>query len=354
MEQPRWIDYMRLDDLAPALRNPKGHDQQLIRASVSRFGSIDAPVLDERTGRLVAGHGRRDDALARRERGEAPPEGFVLDADGGWLMAVQRGWASASDDDADAAGIALNEGTIAGGWTNEGAELADVLADLRSRGGTDALEGTNYNGERLDALLADLAAPAPDLDPAAKVGADDDDVLPFPDHRRSVTGDVWQLGPHRLVVGTSEEDRTWALLDAPAADLVWTDPPYGVAYVGKTADAMTIDNDALTVEQLAVLLGQALRLTLDATRPGAVWFVAAPPGPAVLPFLTTLTELGVYRQMLIWLKDTLVLGHSDYHYRHELLLYGWTPGAAHHAPPARTFDSIYEYPRPKRSATHQP
>lgn len=217
MDQPRWIDYMRLDDLTPALRNPKGHDQDLIRASVSRFGSIDAPVLDERTGRLVAGHGRRDDALARRQRGEDPPDGFVLDADGGWLMAVQRGWASASDDDADAAGVALNEGTIAGGWKRD--ELADLLQELNVSDG--GLAGTGYDQGKLDLLLSSLAPPAlpddpgPDVEPEAPA-----DPITQP-------GDLWEIGGHRLVCGSSRDlEVVQRLVDGRPVNLGVTSPPY--------------------------------------------------------------------------------------------------------------------------------
>jgi site-specific DNA-methyltransferase (adenine-specific) len=164
---------------------------------------------------------------------------------------------------------------------------------------------------------------------------------------------VWLLGPHRLAVGDSTDPNVWdALLAGGKADCMWTDPPYGVAYVGKTKDALTIENDALDEDGLADFLGSVLALALVNSRPGAAWFVASPPGPLHLVFGAALHRLDVLRQTLIWVKDQFVMGRSDYHYRHEPIFYGWTPGAAHHPPSDRKQDTIHEVARPKRSKDH--
>ena len=134
--------------------------------------------------------------------------------------------------------------------------------------------------------------------------------------------------------------------------MVWTDPPYGVSYVVKTADALTIENDALDADGLDDFLRSVFALALTHTSPGACWYVAAPAGPLTMIFGQALIDLGVYRQMLIWVKDQFVMGHSDYHYRHEPVYYGWTPGAAHHALADRKQDTIHEADRPKRSKEH--
>jgi site-specific DNA-methyltransferase (adenine-specific) len=181
---------------------------------------------------------------------------------------------------------------------------------------------------------------------------DDQDVAP-PAEPVTRHGDVWVLGDHRLVCGDSTVQGTWdALLGGAKVDMVWTDPPYGVAYVGKTADALTIENDALDEDGLRAFIGLLLDRTIAATRPGAAWYVAAPSRPLNLIFGQALHRLGVYRQQLIWVKDQFVMGRSDYHYRHEPLFYGWTPGAAHHALDDRTQDTVWEVPRPKRSTEH--
>lgn len=80
--------------------------------------------------------------------------------------------------------------------------------------------------------------------------------------------------------------------------------------------------------------------------------MTAPHAVIGLAFSVVLAELGVWRHSLVWVKDSLVLGRTDYHYRHEPIYYGWTPGGPHHAVTDRTSDSVWEIPRPKRSAEH--
>ncbi|MCA8982022.1 MAG: site-specific DNA-methyltransferase, partial [Planctomycetes bacterium] len=115
---------------------------------------------------------------------------------------------------------------------------------------------------------------------------------------------------------------------------------------------LTIQNDDLQGDDLEGFLRDTLTPAAAACKPGACWYVAAPAGPNFLPFAIVLTDLGIWRQTLVWVKDSLVLGRSDYHYRHEALFYGWTPGAAHQPPPTRDRDTIWECPRPMASPDH--
>lgn len=124
----RRVEYMPLDSIERAPRNPKGHAASDIEGAIDRFGLGELPLLDERTGRLVAGHGRLDDFLARRDAGRGVPDGGRLDDDGGWLMPVVRGWASSTDADAEAYLITSNNLTTKGGWDRDG--LAAILGDL--------------------------------------------------------------------------------------------------------------------------------------------------------------------------------------------------------------------------------
>src|SRR5688572_25262262 len=100
MSSDRRIEYMRLDVLEGAVMNPKRHAS--LAASFTRFGFADALILDERTGRLVAGHGRRDQLRELHAAGSPAPEGVRTDSEGAWLIPVQRGWSSISDGDAEA------------------------------------------------------------------------------------------------------------------------------------------------------------------------------------------------------------------------------------------------------------
>lgn len=223
--------------------------------------------------------------------------------------------------------------------------LLELLADLPD------LDGTGYDPGDIAALEAALEAEIEQLPPAALT--DPDSVPEAGRHPFCETGDVWQLGPHRLAVGDSTDVGVWdRLLAGDKADMVWTDPPYGVSYVGKTKDALTIENDALSEDGLDDFIRSAFGAVFTSTRPGACWYVASPPGPLHLIFGGALHDLGVLRQSLVWLKDQFVMGRSDYHYKHEPIYYGWTPGAAHHPVPDRKQDSIHEVDRPKANKEH--
>mgnify|MGYP000330098119 CR=1 FL=1 len=356
----RWIDYMRLADLARAPRNPKDHDAELIQASLRRFGYVEAIAIDERTGRLVAGHGRLDELERGMAAGEDLPEGLEADETGHWLVPVQRGWASTDDAEAEAYVVTSNQGTIAGGW--KPAELVDVLSDLAAGPG---LDGVGFDNDALEDLRAGLQ-PEP-----APARTDPDDAPPEPATPHSRPGDLWLCGPHRVLCGDSRDPAAIArVLDGADADAVWTDPPYGVDYVG-TAGSFEGDDAAGLEDLLTTVLGN----THQATRPGACWYVAGPAGPNGLTFGKVLTDLGVWRQTIVWVKDRFVLGRGDYHYRHELLYagdqpedpqpmpsedgeppetvaYGWTAGAAHRPPPDRKQDTVWAVPRPMASKDH--
>jgi DNA modification methylase len=226
---------------------------------------------------------------------------------------------------------------------NDDRLLLELLADLPD------LDGTGYDPgdiEELEKALRDRTPPDPGL-------TDPDDVPDPPPAPISKTGDVWVLGDHRLTVGDARDPLVWeALLGDTKADCLWTDPPYGVSYAGKTSDALTIDNDELPPDELRSFLRSTLGIAVVSSKPGAAWYVMSPPGPLHLVFAQELSTLGVFRQTLVWVKDQFVMGHSDYHYRHELTYYGWAPGAAHQEPPDRKQDTVFEVPRPKRSEDH--
>jgi DNA modification methylase len=195
------------------------------------------------------------------------------------------------------------------------------------------------------AELSEIMAP-----PVNSGESDPDEVPEPPAEPVTQLGDLWLLGEHRLLCGDSTSiDDVQRIMDGKRADLCQTDPPYGVEYEGKTKDALQICND--DEAGLAALLDASLGHALSVSKPGAVWYVAAPAGPQFLAFATVLTKLGVWRQTLAWVKDSMVLGHSDFHYRHEAIFYGWAPGK-HRAPPNRTFTTVLEFPRPKASREH--
>lgn len=153
----RRVDYVRLSQVVPAPRNPKLHAEDELQSSLDEFGLADLPVIDERTGRLVSGHGRLDALRAKLAAGEDPPEGVTVDPDSGeWMMPVIRGWASRDDAHAEAYLLVANQTTIAGGWDD--AELALVLRDLAAAD-SNLLTVTAFGDERIEELLASLDEP---------------------------------------------------------------------------------------------------------------------------------------------------------------------------------------------------
>ena len=180
---------------------------------------------------------------------------------------------------------------------------------------------------------------------------DPDDVPLPPEEAITKPGDLWLLGDHRLLCGDSRSaDDVSRLLDGQTPVCVATDPPYGVSYVGKTSKALPVHNDG--ADDLLPLLNDALRLAFTHCVPGAVWYVCAPAGPQFHAFATVLTELEVWRQTLVWAKQSLVMGHSDYHYQHEAIFYGWKPGAPHQPPPDRKQNTLWQFDRPSASREH--
>lgn len=148
---PRWTEYMPLDDVLRAPRNPKAHAHKIIAASMQRFGVVELPALDERTGRLVAGHGRLDDWQATRASGGEPPDGVKVDPDGTWYVPVSRGWASADDTEAEAYLITSNTSTISGGWNDD--ELEEMLAEIAIED-LDLAQVTGYSAATLEDIIS--------------------------------------------------------------------------------------------------------------------------------------------------------------------------------------------------------
>lgn len=220
------IDYLIPGELAPAPANPKRHDLAALRRSLERFGYAEPVLLDERTGQLVAGHGRVDALIAAEAAGLAPPSGIVV-ADGRWRMPVVRGWSSANDAEAAAYLVASNRLAEIGGWDDS--ELVGMLLHLNDGPG---LDGIGYSPDDIEALLAATAPPPEKL-------THPDVVPPPPDEPITQPGDLWLLGPHRLLCGDATvSDDYERVLNGEGASLGLTDPPYGIGidYAGEWID----------------------------------------------------------------------------------------------------------------------
>lgn len=256
---------------------------------------------------------------------------------------------------------------------DEEARVLAALDPLASMAGVDTerldslLREMTLDDGSLSRMLADMArASKIDLWPKEPRWKSDPDDAPQRRKTDAKVGDLWALGDHRLLCGDSTDPEVIGRLMEPVgtAQMVWTDPPYGVAVASRigteartSAEAKArgrrgIDNDEMDVEALTGFLRRSVGAVLPHTDAGAAWYVAAPHGPMGTAFSIVLNETGIWHESLVWVKDSLVLSRLDYHYRHEVLYYGWTPGGAHHAPPTRDQDTLWEFPRPKRSAEH--
>lgn len=156
----RRVEYLPLDAILPATRNPRRHDLDGVRASIARFGFTAPALRDERTGRLVAGHGRLEALKAMQRDGESPPPGVRLyeQAPGlaGWLVPVVCGWSSRDDLEAEAYLVADNEWTLRGSWDTVG--LLDILTDV-SAADAELLGAAGFDSSDLDDLLASIEDP---------------------------------------------------------------------------------------------------------------------------------------------------------------------------------------------------
>ena len=242
---------------------------------------------------------------------------------------------------------ALRDNQQWGEWEED--ELAALLTRLREGGSSVDLLG--FDERELQQLL-DRLEHVPGL-------ADPDDVPPLPDEPITKPGDLWLLGAHRVLCAdaTSAEDMA-RLMDGAIASCVWTDPPYGVEYVGGTKQHLTIKND--TPDGLRELLRRSFAAIDPMLAAGAAIYVAHPAGPGSVVFAEAFIGQGWrLHQTLVWVKSRLVLGHSDYHYRHEPILFGYKQGTSgrrgrggHGWYGDNSASSVFEVPTPTRNADH--
>lgn len=274
----------------------------------------------------------------------------ILEAGEGRLVAGRAlGWRyiavlPCEDDALAATRFALGDNRSAALAVIDEDRLTEQLLALHEQGVD--LQGIGWTSEEIGVLLdgdgeAELPEPEPEEPPA----------VPW-----SRPGDVFELGRHRLICGDSTDPAVVEqLMQGEQAALVFTDPPYGVAYVGKSedlaADRKTIANDDLGLEGTRDLVARAARAW--PLRPGGAWYVCSASGDMETMFRVGLLDAGHrVRQQLVWAKNGLVLGHFDYHYQHETILYGWKEGCAHFWCGSRTETSVWAIDKPARSADH--
>ena len=316
-ERKEWpadnVERRSVDRLIAYARNARTHsDAQVdqIAASMREWGWT-APMLIDEEGMILAGHGR---VMAAKKLGYAEVPVMVAR---GWSEAQKRAYILADNQ------LALNAG-----WNNE--LLRIELSDLKLVGFDIDLIGF---GDQLTDLL--------DPDAGAN-GKDPDAAPPLPENPISKLGDQWILGPHRVICGDSTSDETWAaLMQGELADVAWTDPPYNVAYESKLAGK--IKNDDMGDDKFRAFLTDAFTAAHGVLKAGAAIYVAHADTEGY-NFRHAFRAAGFKLSgCLVWKKNSLVLGRSDYQWMHEPILYGWKPGSRHRWYGGRKLTTVHDW-----------
>lgn len=325
MKLPDTLETIQIDALIPYARNSRTHsDAQVaqIAASIKEFGFTN-PVLIDAGGGIIAGHGR---VLAARKLGLSEVPCIRLEH---LTDAQKRAYVIADNR------LALNSG-----WDME--MLKVEFADLQELGFD--LELTGFDLDEIKELLA----------PVGTEGlTDPDDAPPLPENPRTRPGDIWVMGKHRLLCGdsTSVTDLE-KLTEGQLVDMWLTDPPYNVAYEGKTKDALKIKNDEMGDDQFRQFLRDAYTAADMVMKPGAVFYIWHADSEGY-NFRGAAQDAGwKVRQCLIWKKSSMVMGRQDYHWKHEPCLYGWKEGASHLWAADRKQTTILEFEKPSRNGEH--
>lgn len=319
------LEQVPIDKLVPYARNARTHSKEQIaqlRASLREFGFVSPAVIDSKYNILV-GHGRVQ--AAREEGYKTIPCVFAENL----TDAQKRAYILADNQ------LALNAG-----WDEE--MLSVELSDLKDESFDLSLLG--FDEKDLEKLMA-----GPD-----DGGAQDDDFdLSAALEKASFVekGDLWTVGKHRLLCGdaTSPED-VERLMGGKIANLILTDPPYGVSF--KASDGLTIENDSLKGDEFyKFLLSAFTNMAAQLEKGGAAYvFHADTEG---LNFRKAFIDAGFHLAgVCIWVKNSLVLGRSDYQWQHEPILYGFLQNGKHPWYSDRKQTTIWNFNKPKRNKDH--
>lgn len=317
------MNLVDIDKLIPYINNTKIHsDEQIkkLRASLREFGFVN-PVLIDKDFNILAGHGR---VIAAKQEGLKEVPCVLVD------------------------------------YLTEAQKKAYIIADNRiAEDATWDEELLKVELEALDAEAFDLSLTGFDEDELndlfkeEKVVEDDDYDLTAALEKASFVekGDRWIVGRHVLYCGdaTNPNDVN-KLMDGKRANLVLTDPPYGVSF--KSSSGLTIQNDSMKNEEFYNFLLSAFKNMVDHCEPGAAayCFHADTEG---LNFRTAFNDAGFHLAgCCIWVKDSLVLGRSDYQWQHEPVLYGFLKNGKHSWYSDRKQTTIWNFKKPKRNENH--
>lgn len=314
-----------ISKLVPYVNNARTHSPEQVmklRSSLREFGFINPIIIDRDYG-IIAGHGR---LLAAKEEGITEVPCVFVD----YLTEAQK----------KAYILADNRMAMDAGWDEE--LLRVEIEALQGEAFDVSLTGFD------EKELADLFKNGSDSD-----AEDDDYDLSAALEKAAFVerGDIWTVGRHRLMCGdaTSAEDVA-ALMDGRKANLILTDPPYGISF--KSSSGLTIQNDSIKDEEFYHFLLDSFKNMADHLEKGGAAYVFHADTEG-LNFRRAFIDAGFHLAgCCIWVKDSLVLGRSDYQWQHEPVLYGFMQNGKHPWYSDRKQTTIWSFAKPKRNANH--
>ena len=311
--------------LIPYVNNARTHSPEQVkklRSSLREFGFINPVIIDRDFG-VIAGHGRL--LSAKEERITEVPCVFV-----DHLTEAQK----------KAYIIADNRMAMDAGWDEE---LLRVEIE--------ALQGADFDVSLTgfdEKELSDLFKDGDD----SEAKDDDYDLTAALEKAAFVErGDIWTVGRHTLMCGdATNADDVSTLMDGQKANLILTDPPYGVSF--KSSSGLTIQNDSMKDEEFYGFLLSAFKHMADHLEKGGAAYIFHADTEG-LNFRKAFVDAGFHLAgCCIWVKDSLVLGRSDYQWQHEPVLYGFMQNGKHPWYSDRKQTTIWNYAKPKRNANH--
>lgn len=303
-----------LEWLTPYENNPRNNDEAVepVANSISEFG-FKVPIVATSDGEIINGHTRWK--AAKKLKLKTVP---VIIAD------------DLTEEQVRAFRLADNKVAEIAQW-----DIELLMSEIES---VDNLDMTLFGFTDSDYTLDDFE------DEEADTDISEDETESEGDSVSSVEyGDIYQLGRHRLMCGdsTSAGDMK-ELVDGEKIDLYVTDPPYNVAYEGKTEEAMTIQNDSMDDASFRQFLRDAFSVADQHLKPGGAFYIWHADSEG-LNFRAAVKETGwLLKQNLVWVKNSIVLGRQDYQWKHEPCLYGWKDGASHYFIDNRSLATVIE------------
>ncbi len=324
------IEQRLISELIPYANNARTHNAEQITqiaSSIKEFG-FNNPILIDKDNGIIAGHGRLEAAkkLNLKEVPTISLEHLTDSQRKAYILADNR--------------IAINSG-----WDTEllSLELKDLDADFD-------LEMLGFDPKELAALL----------NPEQIEGLTDEDAVPeLPDEPTTKLGDIYQLGNHRLMCGDSTSiDDGEKLMGGLLADLVFTDPPYNVAYSGRGANNLgIIKNDDMSDNDFEQFCRDIFSTYHAIMKPLACIYVCHPDSASApkIAFEKTFAEQFKKSSTIIWMKQSAGMGWQDYRAQHEPILYGWKEGKGSHFNAGdRTKTSIWKIGRDAQASYVHP